>query len=87
MSHDRTETNEVIQRAARSEDPATGLRAVARLRQITDAIELEQVEAALRSGMTWADIAECLGVSRQAAHKRLRHRVPLELIRGRRGKS
>ena len=87
MSHDRAETNEVIQRAARSEDPATGLRAVARLRQITDAIELEQVEAALRSGMTWADIAECLGVSRQAAHKRLRHRVPLELIRSRRDRS
>ena len=87
MSHDRAETNEVIQRAARSEDPATGLRAVARLRQITDAIELEQVEAALRSGMTWADIAECLGVSRQAAHKRLRHRVPLELTRSRRDRS
>ncbi|WP_022923891.1 hypothetical protein [Serinicoccus marinus] len=87
MSQDGSEAGALIQQAVRSADPATGLRAVARLRQITDAIELEQVEAALRSGMSWADIAVCLGVSRQAAHKRLRHRVPPELVRGRRGKS
>lgn len=64
-------------------DPPSGLRAVARLRQVTEAIELRQVEAALEAGMSWAEIAQCLGVSRQAVHKKHRHRVRPELVRGR----
>ncbi|MGG5259492.1 hypothetical protein [Phycicoccus avicenniae] len=64
-------------------DPAAGLRAVARLRQQTVALELQHVEAALEAGMTWADIAACLGVSRQAAHKKFRGRVRPDAGRGR----
>lgn len=64
-------------------DPSRGLRAVARLRQVTEAIELRQVEAALEAGMSWAEIAECLGVSRQAVHKKFRSRVRPELVRNR----
>lgn len=69
--------------AGDTSDPEKGLRAVARLRQVTEAIELRQVEAALEAGLSWADIAACLGVSRQAVHKRYRSRVRPELTKGR----
>ena len=55
--------------------PEDGLRAVAALRRLTDTLELAQVEAALRSGMGWSEIASCLGVSRQAVHKKYAKRV------------
>lgn len=74
---------EVTRAAGDTADPAAGLRAVARLRQVTEAVELRQVEAALAAGLSWADIASCLGVSRQAAHKKYRSRVRPELVRRR----
>jgi DNA-binding XRE family transcriptional regulator len=61
--------------AADTSDPKAGLRAVASLRVLADTLELQQVEAALRSGMTWQDIADALGVSRQAVHKKHSKRV------------
>ncbi|WP_289019013.1 hypothetical protein [uncultured Ornithinimicrobium sp.] len=73
----------VTQVAGDVSDPPAGLRAVARLRQVTEAVELRQVEAALGAGMSWTDIAQCLGVSRQAVHKKYRSRVRSELVRGR----
>ncbi|QFG68577.1 hypothetical protein [Ornithinimicrobium pratense] len=80
---ERVDLGGVTQEAGDISDPAAGLRAVARLRQVTEAIELRQVEAALETGMSWADIAGCLGVSRQAVHKKYRSRVRPELVRGR----
>ena len=56
--------------AADTTRPEDGLRAVAALRRLTDTLELAQVEAALRSEMGWSEIASCLGVSRQAVHKK-----------------
>ncbi|WP_420896470.1 hypothetical protein [Actinomyces naeslundii] len=61
--------------AADTTRPEAGLRAVAALRRLTDTLELAQVEAALRSGMGWSEIASCLGVSRQAVHKKYAKRV------------
>ena len=61
--------------AADTTRPEDGLRAVAVLRRLTDTLELAQVEAALRSGMGWGEIASCLGVSRQAVHKKHAKRV------------
>ena len=55
---------------AGSEDPAVGLRAVAALRELTDRLEVLQVTAARDRGWSWQDIADCLGVSRQAVHKK-----------------
>jgi len=55
--------------------PEGGLRAVAALRRLTDSLELAQVESALRVGMGWSEIASCLGVSRQAVHKKYAKRV------------
>ena len=61
--------------AADTTRPEDGLRAVAVLRRLTDTLELAQVAAALRSGMGWGEIASCLGVSRQAVHKKHAKRV------------
>ncbi|MGO1630290.1 hypothetical protein BSP109_02779 [Brevibacterium sp. Mu109] len=69
------ESSQVAEVAADTTDPRAGLRAVASLRVLTDTLELRQVEAALRAGMTWQEIADALGVSRQAAHKKHSKRV------------
>jgi DNA-binding XRE family transcriptional regulator len=70
--------------AADTTDPKAGLRAVASLRVLADTLELQQVEAALRSGMTWQDIADALGVSRQAVHKKHAKRVDPTILNLRR---
>lgn len=61
--------------AADTSDPRAGLRAVASLRVLADTLELRQVEAALRAGLTWREIAEALGVTRQAVHKKYAQRI------------
>ena len=48
---------------------------MATLRVHADTMELRQGEAALRSGMRWQDIADALGVTRQAVHKKHSRRV------------
>jgi len=50
--------------------PADGLAAVVALRELADRIEDAQVEQALRDGWTWSEIAQALGVTRQAVHKK-----------------
>ncbi|MGV9769157.1 hypothetical protein ACWDR7_06700 [Microbacterium sp. NPDC003461] len=61
--------------AADTSDPRAGLRAVASLRALADALELRQVEAALRAGLRWQDVADALGVTRQAVHKKYARRI------------
>ncbi|MFF1873566.1 RNA polymerase subunit sigma-70 [Streptomyces sp. CB03911] len=56
--------------AASSRDPAVGLRAVRALRDLADRLEDLQVGSARGQGWSWQDIAICLGVSRQAVHKK-----------------
>ncbi|CBT76452.1 hypothetical protein ACTXM3_17815 [Glutamicibacter arilaitensis] len=69
------ESSQIASAAADTSDPKTGLRAIASLRVLTDQLELRQVESALRSGMSWQQIADALGVSRQAVHKKHARRV------------
>ncbi|MET4685227.1 helix-turn-helix domain-containing protein [Brevundimonas faecalis] len=52
-------------------DPAEGLAAVVALRRLADSVEREAVRAALRQGWSWSRIAQALGITKQAAHKRL----------------
>jgi DNA-binding XRE family transcriptional regulator len=69
------ESSQIAAVAADTSDPGAGLRAVASLRLLADTLELRQVEAALRAGMKWQDIADALGVTRQAVHKKHAKRV------------
>ena len=51
-------------------DPADGLAGVRALRRLADRLEDAEVERALREGWSWAEVAEALGVTRQAVHKK-----------------
>lgn len=53
-----------------SQDPADGLAAVVALRRLADQMEDSAVESAMRTGWSWPDVAEALGVTRQAVHKK-----------------
>lgn len=52
------------------DEPADALAAVVALRLMADKLERQTVKKALAQGWTWAQIAEALGISKQAAHKR-----------------
>ncbi len=56
--------------AASSDDPTVGLRAVRSLRVLVERLEALQVQNARASGWTWEQIADLLGVTRQAVHKK-----------------
>jgi len=56
--------------AANDADPGVGLRAVVGLRKLTDQLERAQVHRARELGWSWAQIAEELSVTRQAAYKK-----------------
>lgn len=60
--------------AASSRDPATGLRAVASLRLLAEQLQDLQVDNARDQGWSWQQIAEALGVSRQAVHRKYARR-------------
>ena len=66
------------------ETPAEGLAAVVELRRLADRLEASEVERALRQGWSWSRIAEALGVTRQAVHKKYAKRVQAAGIRTRR---
>jgi len=53
-----------------SEDPSEGLRAVAALRALLERVERIQVQSARDRGLSWQEIAEQLGVSKQAVHQK-----------------
>jgi len=51
-------------------DPAVGLKAASALRRLAEALEAAQVANARQHGWSWQDIAEVLGVSKQAVHQK-----------------
>ncbi|MFI7445946.1 hypothetical protein ACIBQX_00470 [Nonomuraea sp. NPDC049714] len=53
-----------------SQEPADALASVAALRRLADQIEDAAVEQAMRTGWSWPQVAEALGVTRQAVHKK-----------------
>jgi DNA-directed RNA polymerase specialized sigma24 family protein len=57
------------------QDPREGLEAVVALRRTLEALEAAQVENAFIAGWSWARIAEVLGVSKQAVHKKHAKRI------------
>jgi predicted transcriptional regulator len=63
------EPTEVVAQTA-SEDPEVGLRGVASLRALLEAVEELQVGHARELGWSWQQIAALLGVSKQAVHQK-----------------
>ena len=63
------EPTEVVAQTA-SEDPEVGLRGVASLRALLEAVEELQVRQARELGWSWQQIAVLLGVSKQAVHQK-----------------
>ncbi|GAA3545712.1 hypothetical protein AFL01nite_24070 [Aeromicrobium flavum] len=55
---------------AAGDDPAVGLRAVRSLRELADRLETLQVARARQLGWSWQQVAEALGVTKQAVHKK-----------------
>lgn len=49
---------------------------VVALRRLADQVERRAVDRALSQGWSWTRIAQALGVTKQAAHKRLGRRTP-----------
>jgi DNA-directed RNA polymerase specialized sigma24 family protein len=58
---------------AAPDDPAEALAAVVALRRLADRLERAAVARAIDEGWTWAQVAEALGVTRQAVHKKHAH--------------
>jgi hypothetical protein len=63
------EASEVVAQTA-SHDPEVGLRGVASLRALLEAVEELQVRRARELGWSWQQIAALLGVSKQAVHQK-----------------
>lgn len=53
-------------------DPADALAAVVALRRLADRLEHAAVTRAIEQGWSWAQVAQALGITRQAAHHRHR---------------
>jgi len=66
---DMTEATDLAA-AAGSSDPRVGLRAVRALRILLEKLEVIQVGNARDLGWSWQEIAESLGVSKQAVHQK-----------------
>lgn len=56
-------------------DPAATFAAVIALRRLADQLERQAVERAVDAGWSWAQVAQALGISRQAAHKKHARRL------------
>ncbi|KAB8194601.1 hypothetical protein FH608_015530 [Nonomuraea phyllanthi] len=57
-------------RQAQDDDPVLALRATTLLRREIERLEAVQVRRARVAGLAWAQIADAIGVSKQAVHKK-----------------
>lgn len=64
-----TETKELATDASGT-DPRVGLKAASALRRLAETLEAAQVANARRMGWSWQDIADVLGVTKQAVHQK-----------------
>ena len=60
---------------AEGDDPRRALAAAAELRREAERLQDTAVRRARVAGMSWAEIAGLLGVSKQAAHRKYRGRT------------
>ena len=66
----RPSEQQLARAASRLGDPEAGLTAVQELRRRLDTLEAAHVDQAIESGWSWRQVAETLGVTKQAAHAR-----------------
>jgi DNA invertase Pin-like site-specific DNA recombinase len=57
------------------DDPDMALATVVALRRLADQLEQAAVQRAIDQGWTWTQVAQALGVTKQAVHKRFAHRI------------
>jgi hypothetical protein len=69
------EPEELIRAAISAREPLDGLRAIVELRHELHEAEARHVQIALHEGRSWTQVADALGVSKQAAHKRHAQRI------------
>lgn len=65
-----------LNKISSSKSPSEILAAVVALRLLADQLEEQTVQKALEQGWTWQQIAEALGVSKQAVHKKHAAKIP-----------
>ena len=53
-----------------TKNPEAALTAAVTLRSLAERLESAAVEAAISQGWSWTQVAQALGVSKQAAHKK-----------------
>lgn len=68
-------TQQALVAGATGDDPQQGLRAVRALRELAERLEALQVERARDLGWSWQEIADALGVTKQAVHKKHGRRI------------
>ncbi|MES9991370.1 MAG: helix-turn-helix domain-containing protein [Candidatus Thiodiazotropha sp.] len=66
-------------------NPEDALAAVVALRHMAEQLERKAVKEAITQGWSWSQVAQALGISKQAAHKR--HAASIHNTTGRKGKS
>ncbi len=62
-------------------DTEAALAAVVAMRRGADRLELAAVQCAISRGWTWSEVAQALGVTKQAVHKRYAKRLEPALTR------
>jgi len=66
------DAQQLMRRAQNKELPFSALPAIAELRGLLVTLEAEIVLQARKKGATWDEIAEALGITRQALYQRMR---------------
>ena len=61
---------------ANDDDPRRALAAAAELRREAERLQDTAVRRARVAGLSWSEIAQQLGVTKQAAHRKYRGRLP-----------
>ncbi|MEU6717278.1 hypothetical protein ACFOY2_07325 [Nonomuraea purpurea] len=59
-----------LMRQAQDDDPLLALHATTALRREVERLEAVQVRRARVAGLAWSQIADAIGVSKQAVHKK-----------------
>lgn len=67
--------DEAYQKVPDPTEPAKALPAVVALRRLADRLEAASVQSAIEQGWSWVQIAEALGVTKQAVHKKYARHV------------